>query len=79
MREAGITTKKDLLNNAVTLFEWAVNEKRNGNIIASIDEQNNKVKEVVMPSLAFASVQNEPLGESSAISIELADVAGVAN
>lgn len=66
MKEAGIGTKKDLLNNALTLFEWAVKEKKANRIIASIDEINQKFKELIMPSLAFvstdqpASVQAEP-------------------
>lgn len=46
------TTKKDLFNNALTLFEWAVNEVRQGRIIASVDEKEMKLKEISMPLLS---------------------------
>jgi hypothetical protein len=51
MAEARITTKKDLFNNALTLWEWAVQERQNGRTIASVDEDNKKYKELVMPAL----------------------------
>ncbi len=51
MRETNIVTRKDLFNNALTLFQWAVKAKRAGRIIASIDEQNKTSKELVMPAL----------------------------
>jgi len=52
MQEVNLTTRKDLFNNALTLFEWAINEKKEGNLIASVDEENNKLKELVMPALS---------------------------
>lgn len=52
MQEANITTKKDLFNNALTLFEWAINEKKGGNVIASVDEDRQNFKELVMPALS---------------------------
>jgi hypothetical protein len=52
MEEAGIRTKKDLFNNALSLLEWAIKERREGRIIASIDEKNHKYKEVIMPLLS---------------------------
>lgn len=51
MEQTGITTKKDLLNSALTLFEWAVRERQAGRTIASVDEQNQRYKELVMTSL----------------------------
>jgi hypothetical protein len=51
MADTGIRTKKDLLNNALTFFAWAIREKKAGRTIASFDEQNKTLKEVVMPSL----------------------------
>jgi hypothetical protein len=54
MEQTGTNTKKDLLNNALTLFEWAVNERRAGRIIASVDEHEKRYKEVVMPTLERA-------------------------
>lgn len=52
MAESGTKTRKDLLNNALTLLEWAINEKKGGRIIASVNEKENKYKELVMPILA---------------------------
>jgi len=55
MKESGIKTKKELLNNALTFLEWAINERREGKIIASVDEQEKTLKELIMP--VFASVK----------------------
>ncbi len=54
MNESAITTKKDLLNNAVTLFDWAISERKKGNIIASIDERTGRTKELIMPALSIS-------------------------
>ena len=55
MRQTGTNTKKDLLNDALTLFEWAVNERKSNRTIASVDEGRQRYKEVVMPSLERAA------------------------
>ncbi len=52
MKEAHITTRKDLFNNALTLLEWAIKERKTGRTIASVDEDNKKYKELVMPVLS---------------------------
>jgi hypothetical protein len=54
MDETGLATKKDLINQALTLFEWAIREKRAGRMIASVDEASQKYKEVLMPALEHA-------------------------
>jgi hypothetical protein len=51
MRELGISTKKDLFNQAITLLEWAATERKNGRIIASIDEAKDEYKQVALPVL----------------------------
>jgi len=51
MQETKLTTRKDLFNNALTLFQWAVKAKRVRRVIASIDEENGTSKELVMPAL----------------------------
>lgn len=56
MKEVGIKTKKDLLNNALTFLEWAIQEVREGNSIAAVNEKENKIKEIVMP--IFKSIKN---------------------
>jgi len=51
MKETNIVTRKDLFNNALTLFQWAVKSKRAGRIVASLDEETGTAKEIVMPAL----------------------------
>lgn len=51
MQQTGTATKKELLNNALTLLEWAIEEKKAGHTIASINEKNETYKELVMPIL----------------------------
>ena len=66
MEKTGIRTKKDLFNNALTLLEWAVKEKRSGRIIASVDEGEKKFKEIVMPALENVTVgEREPAVETA--------------
>ena len=63
METAGIATKKELFNTALTLFEWAIQEKSSGRIIASMDEEQQRYKELIMPALSAAGVRrtgNEP-------------------
>ena len=59
MRATKVRTRKDLFNNALTLFDWAVKEKRAGRVIASVDESQEVVKEILMPSLQRVSPQIE--------------------
>ena len=51
MEEAGIDTYKELFSNALGLLYWAVQEVKRGRAIASIDEEQEKYKELVMPLL----------------------------
>lgn len=54
MEVTNVATRKDLFNNAITLLEWAVKERGRGKIIASIDEENGRYKELEMPVLLEA-------------------------
>jgi hypothetical protein len=64
MRELGITTKKDLFNQAITLLEWAARERKGGRVIASIDEAKDVYKQVLLPVLERLAPR--ALGETSA-------------
>lgn len=46
-----VGTMKDLINNALALLEWAVEEQEAGRGIASIDKQNDRYYELLMPVL----------------------------
>jgi hypothetical protein len=50
MRKAKMATKKELLTNALTLFEWVLSEVEQGNAIASVDPKHEKYKEITMPA-----------------------------
>jgi metal-responsive CopG/Arc/MetJ family transcriptional regulator len=61
MRETKLGTRKELFNNALTLFQWAVKSKRAGRTIASINEENKIAKELVMPALENVSAKTSAL------------------
>jgi hypothetical protein len=48
-------TQKELFNNAMTLLTWAVTQRSQGRIIASLDEQNERYRELQMPALEYAA------------------------
>jgi hypothetical protein len=52
MRESGVATKKEFVNSALTLLKWAINQRRAGRIIASIDEKTDSYRELEMPILS---------------------------
>lgn len=51
MEEAHIDTYKELFSNALSLLHWVVQEVKRGRVIGSIDEEQDKYKELVMPLL----------------------------
>ena len=57
----GIASKSDLLNDALTLFRWAVRERSSGRIIASVDAENQRYKVLEMPSLENAATPARPV------------------
>jgi hypothetical protein len=52
---AGLRTKKELIDNALTLFQWALKEKALGRAIISVDEKEETYKELEMPCLEHAT------------------------
>ena len=48
MQQTGASSIKELLQSALTLFLWAVSEKRAGRAIGTIDDSNHYFKELVM-------------------------------
>lgn len=51
MKECGITSRKDYFDNALTLFEWAIEESKKGHIIATVDIQAANYNPVLLPVL----------------------------
>jgi hypothetical protein len=64
MASGGFDTRKDLFNNAVTLFGWAFREAQHGHVIGSLDRKTQAFTVVNMPVLAFAA-QNTTQADQS--------------
>lgn len=54
MDKCGMGTKKELINNALTLLEWAVDEVEMGHDIASVDRSDKQFFALSMPILKAA-------------------------
>jgi len=67
MQATAVRTKKELLNNALTLFEWAVNERRQGFKVASINEEEKKIRELLMPALQAVALGPATAVQTSAV------------
>jgi hypothetical protein len=61
----GVSTRKDLFNNALTLLEWAVKEIKNDpdRVIASVNEENQLYKEVDMAAFSNARSKSRALNK----------------
>jgi hypothetical protein len=68
MREAHIDTYKELFSNALTLLHWAVEQVRQGRTIASMDESQEKYKELAMPILQKAKAKSTAKQRETAVS-----------
>lgn len=51
MKECGITSRKEYFDNALTLFEWAIEESKKGHTIATVDIQAANYNPVLLPVL----------------------------
>jgi len=47
----GLSTRKALFDNSLTLLEWAANQKMEGKIIASISGDSDSYRELCIPCL----------------------------
>lgn len=54
-KATGAKTHKELFNNALTLLEWAVNQREKGRVVASLDESTETYRELQMPALEYAA------------------------
>jgi hypothetical protein len=51
MGESGVKTQRDLINHALSLLRWAMDEIKSGHTIASMDKEHKTYKEIVLPFL----------------------------
>ena len=54
MEMCNIKSTKDIINVALSLFEWSVYEAKSGRAIASVDMSTRRFNEAVMPALTDA-------------------------
>ena len=55
MERCGITTRKDLFNNALSILEWAIEEQEAAKVVASVDRDGERYVILRMPALDFAA------------------------
>ena len=58
----GFSSKKEFMNNAISLLRWAMLQRKAGNIIAAIDDQE-RIRELEMPCLTNIAVQIQQSGQ----------------
>lgn len=46
-----VTTRKDVFENAVAIFEWAVKQRAKGRLIGAYCEKTKEFFEITMPAL----------------------------
>ncbi|EPR7090088.1 hypothetical protein ACU79H_004286 [Vibrio fluvialis] len=51
MLKCGVSTRKELFNNALTILEWAIEESEMGHEVASIDRTDKQFFALRMPIL----------------------------
>jgi hypothetical protein len=74
----GVTQWQDLFSDAITLYNWAVQQRLQGRIIASMNEKDENYRELQMPSLERAAVyakQQKPEAAEASASNTRASVA----
>lgn len=65
MARAGLKSRKDLINTALSLFDWVVKEQEGGKTIASLDQANKHYKELRIPGLSVTELPAERSTESA--------------
>ncbi len=68
-KRTGVSSMKDLVNNALTLLDWAVQETAKGNEIASVNEEQSAYRVMVMPVLNHVAQESRRLGEASELRV----------
>lgn len=51
----GLNQWQDLFSDAITMYNWGVQQRRQGRIVVSMDEQEENYRELQMPSLERAA------------------------
>jgi len=66
----GLTQWQDLFSDAITMFNWGVQQRLQGRIVTSMDEREENYRELQMPSLeraaAYAKIRKATATQASA-------------
>ena len=54
MKQTGARTRAELLNYALSLYDWAVSEASRGKAVASFDKKEKQINELEMPPFSEA-------------------------
>jgi hypothetical protein len=52
--QTALRTRREVFDNALTFFEWGVNESANGHLVAAVDEESGLYQPIVMPVFSAA-------------------------
>jgi len=55
-RLTGSRTYKELFNNAISLFDWAVQQHIQGRKVTSVDAKYENCRELIMPALEHSAL-----------------------
>jgi len=64
MEDMGLSSDKELLNNALTFLQWAVGERKKGRDIASLDRENRQYFTARLPALDEVADFPRPMGRA---------------
>ncbi len=54
-----VTTTTEIVNEAMLLFEWAIDKAAEGKEIAAVDKASGEYQEIVLPSIRAARRQHD--------------------
>lgn len=57
MEETGTPTKREFVNNALSLLKWAIRQRERGYSIAAVNEAEGVYRELEMPILDHAALK----------------------
>jgi hypothetical protein len=67
----GLTQWQDLFSDAITMFNWGVQQRLQGRIVTSMDEREENYRELQMPSLeraaAYAKIRKATSTQASTV------------
>jgi len=65
-RATGLNQWQDLFSDAITMYNWAVKQRTEGRIVASMNEHEENYRELQMPSLERAAENAKQMAVSAA-------------